>query len=60
MEIHGAALLVHDNALETELEYIINRCINNPELLETMINNATLMSKPLATTKTADFIETLL
>jgi UDP-N-acetylglucosamine--N-acetylmuramyl-(pentapeptide) pyrophosphoryl-undecaprenol N-acetylglucosamine transferase len=60
MEIHGAALLVHDNALETELEYIINRCINNPELLETMSNNATLMSKPLATSKTADLIETLL
>lgn len=60
MEIHGAALSVHDNALETELEYIINRYVNNPELLESMSYNATLMSKPLATTKTADLIETLL
>ena len=60
MEIHGAAQLVHDNALETELEYIINRCINNPELLETMSYNARLMGKPLATTKTANLIETIL
>jgi UDP-N-acetylglucosamine--N-acetylmuramyl-(pentapeptide) pyrophosphoryl-undecaprenol N-acetylglucosamine transferase len=60
MEIHGAAQLVHDNALETELEYIINRCIHNPELLGTMSYNATLMGKPLATTKTANLIETIL
>ena len=53
---HGAAIVIEDAALSTELEYAIEHLLKNPEKLKEMSSNAHKYGKPLAAQEAATLI----
>jgi UDP-N-acetylglucosamine--N-acetylmuramyl-(pentapeptide) pyrophosphoryl-undecaprenol N-acetylglucosamine transferase len=53
---HGAAIVIEDGALDTELEYAIELLVNNQEKLHEMGNNAIKHGKPNAAKEAAELI----